>query len=328
MPESDAQVAGGNAFDVLAVIVLYKMRLSESPAFKTLMAARSVIPRETEIRVLLYDNSPNACNPGALPVGVRYEAAQRNAGLAAAYNRALAIAEGERTTWILTLDQDTTLPVNFLLQMRERIRIVESNDRVAAIVPYLADADRPLSPVVVRFFGEHHVSGTFTGISEQEIRGLNSASLFRVSALKTIGGYDPYFWLDYVDTCIFRKLHLQGRRIYVAGNIQVEHNLSLLDRRNLSPDRFRNILQAECAFCDLYDRSGKGFVLSARLLGRIWRQHRRGDDIAFRRLTWEMFKRRLFQSKARRIREWREEVEQRIICSAVTGSKKPSEILP
>lgn len=205
MPESDAQVAGGNAFDVLAVIVLYKMRLSESPAFKTLMAARSVIPRETEIRVLLYDNSPNACNPGTLPVGVRYEAAQRNAGLAAAYNRALAIAEGERTTWILTLDQDTTLPVNFLLQMRERIRIVESNDRVAAIVPYLADADRPLSPVVVRFFGEHHVSGTFTGISEQEIRGLNSASLFRVSALKTIGGYDPYFWLDYVDTCIFES---------------------------------------------------------------------------------------------------------------------------
>jgi GT2 family glycosyltransferase len=322
--ESDAQVSGGSAFDVLAVIVLYKMRFNESAAFKTLMAARSVLPRQTELQVLLYDNSPDACTPGTLPVGVRYEASQRNAGLAAAYNRAVAIANNERTTWIVTLDQDTTLPMNFLLQMRECIRIVERDDRVAAIVPRLRDADRALSPVVVKFFGEQHVSKTFTGISEQEIRGLNSASLFRVSALNEIGGYDPYFWLDYVDTCIFRKLHLQGRRIYVAGKIQVEHELSLLHRGNLAPDRFRNVLQAECAFCDLFDGRARGFVLTARLLGRIWRQRRRGDNIAFRRLTWEMFKMRLFQSKAKRILEWRKEVEQRIICPTVIDSETES----
>lgn len=324
MPESNDQVAGGSTFDVLAVIVLYKMHFNESAAFRTLMAARSVLPRETKFQILIYDNSPEACAPGTLPAGVRYEAAQRNAGLAAAYNRALTIANDERTTWILTLDQDTNLPANFLLQMRECTGIVESDDRVAAIVPRLKDADRALSPVVVKFFGEQHVPNTFTGISEQELRGLNSASLFRVSALNEIGGYDPYFWLDYVDTCIFRKLHLRGRRIYVAGKIQVEHELSLLHRGHLAPDRFRNVLRAECAFCDLYDGHGRGLVLTARLLGRIWRQRRRGDNIAFRRLTWEMFKMRLFQSKAKRILGWRKEVEQRMICPTVIDAKTES----
>ena len=37
---------------------------------------------------------------------------------------------------------------------------------------------------------------------------------------------------------------------------------------------------------DLYELSLKGLVLTARLLGQIWRQQRRGDKIALRRMTW------------------------------------------
>jgi GT2 family glycosyltransferase len=322
MPESVA-LPGREAPDVLAVIVLYKMRPNESAAFRTLMAARSVLPRQSDVRVLLYDNSSDAYDPGTLPAGVQYEAQRRNAGLAAAYNRALALAEGEGCTWLLTLDQDTTLPLNFLSQMRDSARNFESDDRVAAIVPRVTDAGRAVSPVIVKLFGEQYLSSTVTGISNGEIRALNSASLFRVSGLKKIGGYDPYFWLDFVDTSVFRKLYLQGRRVYVAGNIQVEHSLSLFHRGDLAPDRFRNILKAECAFSDLYDGRRGGLVLTVRLLGRIWRQQRRGDDIAFRKMTWEMFKRRIFEPKTKRIREWRNEMEQRMVCStASTGPRK------
>lgn len=320
MLESIAPVPDRTAFDVLAVIVLYKMRINESAAFRTLMAAKSQLPRQSDVRILLYDNSSEAHDPGTLPAGVQYEAPRRNAGLAAAYNRALAIAESERCTWLLTLDQDTTLPSNFLSQMSESALNLEPDDRVAAIVPCMTDAGRDLSPVLVKLFGEQYLSSAFTGISNREIRALNSASLFRVTALKKIGGYDPYFWLDYVDTSVFRKLYLQGKRVYVAGNIRVEHNLSLLHRGDLAPDRFRNILQAECAFCDLYEAPLKGLVLTARLLGRIWRQQRRGDKIALRRMTWEMFKWRICQPRTKRIREWRSEMEQRMICStASTG---------
>ena len=329
MLESDAPMSGRDAFDVLAVIVLYKMRLNESAAFRTLMAARSVLPRQRDLRVLLYDNSSETDDPGALPAGVRYEAPRQNAGLATAYNRALAIAECESCIWLLTLDQDTTLPFNFLAQLREAALDLESDDRVAAIVPCMTDAGRALSPVIVKLFSEQYLPSAFTGISNGETRALNSASLFRVSALKKIGGYDPYFWLDYVDTSIFRKLYLQGKSVYVAGNIQVEHSLSLLHRADLAPDRFRNILQAECAFCDLYGGRRRGLVLTIRLLGRIWRQQRRGDNIAFRKMTWEMFKRRIFQPKAKRIREWRCEMEQRMIrFTPSTGPKKTPGIVP
>ena len=154
--ESIAPVPDRTAFDVLAVIVLYKMRINESAAFRTLMAAKSQLPRQSDVRILLYDNSSEAHDPGTLPAGVQYEAPRRNAGLAAAYNRALAIAESERCTWLLTLDQDTTLPSNFLSQMGESALNLEPDDRVAAIVPCMTDAGRDLSPVLVKLFGEQY----------------------------------------------------------------------------------------------------------------------------------------------------------------------------
>ena len=48
MLESVAPMPDRAAFDVLAVIVLYKMRINESAAFRTLMAARSLLPRQSD----------------------------------------------------------------------------------------------------------------------------------------------------------------------------------------------------------------------------------------------------------------------------------------
>jgi GT2 family glycosyltransferase len=113
----EGKPAGGNraTFELLAVIVLYKMQPSESAAFRSLQSAISGLALgQSGIRILLYDNTPGGCDPGPLPEGVQYEAAGQNAGLAAAYNHALAIARREKDTWLLILDQDTTLPSNYL----------------------------------------------------------------------------------------------------------------------------------------------------------------------------------------------------------------------
>jgi GT2 family glycosyltransferase len=245
-------------------------------------------------------------------VGVHYEASRRNAGLGTAYNRALEIAQSEKCTWLLTLDQDTTLPRDFLSRIREFALALERDDGIAAIVPLLTDGGKTVSPIIVKRFGERYLSDSFTGVPQGEATALNSASLFRVSALKQVGGFDPYFWLDFVDTAVFRRLYLHGKRIYAVGSVQVEHELSLLRRSEIEPDRFRNMLEAESAFFDLYEGRIRGFVLTARLLGRIWRQWRRRDNIVIRQLTWQTFKRRVFCSRARRVREWKVAMEQRM----------------
>lgn len=325
MAEGNAAECGRTAFRALAVIVLYKMRPSDSAALRTLWAAKSDFERgQDSIRLLLYDNTPGAPDPGPLPAGVQYEAAGRNAGIAAAYNRALALAQSDRCTWLLTLDQDSTLSADYLHRMRALALDLESDNRVAAIVPRLSDEGRPLSPVLLRYWGVSHLRQGFEGIAKGETQAVNSASLFRVSALKQIGGFNPYFWLDYQDAYVYRQLQMHGRKIYIAGDIHVEHELSLLHGEDLNPDRFWNFLQAESAFCDLYGGSIQGLSLTGRLLGRIGRHQARGDNSAIRQLTWDALKKRIFQSRKRRIQDWKGEMEQRMfLCS---GERKDSDL--
>jgi GT2 family glycosyltransferase len=309
-----------DVFNVLAVIVLYKMAPGQSPAFRSLTAGISALPhKKSRIKVLLYDNTPGACIPGSLPTGVRYEAAGQNAGLAAAYDRALKLARSYDYTWMLTLDQDTTLPGDYLSRMSRLVAELQADDRVAAIVPRLLDGGRLHSPMSVQFWGTRYFSEGFRGISGGETRAFNSASLFRVKALEELGGFDPRFWLDYVDVNVYRQLYLHGKKVFVAGEIEVEHELSVVDRASLSTDRFRNLLLAESAFYDLYENPLRRTVFAARLLGRIWRQWKRGDNPGIRTLTWKTLMTRLTHCRSRRIRDWQQAMEERM-----SHSKEPT----
>jgi GT2 family glycosyltransferase len=304
---------------VVAVIVLYKNPPQQSASWMSLQATLKAVPEGTlQLKVLLYDNTPGGQDPGLLPAGVLYQAAGCNGGLAEAYNQALQLAEDEGYDWLLTLDQDTMLPTDYLSLMSDLALHTESDDRVAAIVPQLLDFGRHLSPVSIRFWGVSYFPQGFEGISRRVAYAFNSASLFRVKTLKQIGGFNPYFWLDYLDAYVYWQLYRHGRNMYVAGSLQVEHELSLLHGENLNPDRFRNFLQAESAFYDLYGGHIRGLALTGRLLGRILRHYMRRDDFVIRQLTWNALNRRVFYSRALRIQDWKSEMAQRIRHSSPT----------
>src|SRR5258705_184789 len=91
---------------LLAVVPLYNMRPTDSIGFMSLIAA-AACSADLRLAVLLYDNAPSGSSPGEFPANVRYVAASGNDGLAAAYNRALEVADMESISWLLTLDQDT-----------------------------------------------------------------------------------------------------------------------------------------------------------------------------------------------------------------------------
>jgi GT2 family glycosyltransferase len=301
--------SGSEPVSIYAVVVLYKTRPSESVTLRALGAQMDALAEHARrVRILLYDNTPGGCDPGPLSDGVVYEAAPKNGGIAAAYNRALDLAQMERSEWLLTLDQDTHLPPNFLSRMIELVREVDADD-VGAIVPHLSHGDRLLSPLRIRPWGASYLPRGFTGIGSGETSALNSASMFRVRALRQIGGFDPDFWLDCQDTYVFRQLHRHGKKVQVAGDLQVKHDLSLLSTSgDISAARFRNFLHAESAFCDLYGGWMRRLALTARLAVRLRRQQMQGARPEIRNLTRDALKRRLFHSRARRIREWREEM--------------------
>ena len=65
---------------------------------------------------------------------------------------------------------------------------------------------------------------SFSGVPAREARAFNSAALLRSKALDAIGGFDPYFWLDHLDSWLHHQLHMHGWRMYVLDSVHLEHH--------------------------------------------------------------------------------------------------------
>jgi len=292
---------------VTAVIVLYRMKAAESPAFQSLMAARKEIdPGSGNVDVVLWDNCPAPDAGRNLPESVHYFADESNSGLATAYNRALAWAVEQGSAWLLTLDQDTAVPRDFFVKMAAAARESSRYAGVGAIVPQIAAGGRQLSPNYFQFgaIPRWYAAG-YVGVPGELVFAFNSGAMLSTAALKQVGGYDPRFWLDNSDAMIFSKLHEHGKRVYVAGDIQVQHEFSMKDmQRRMSPERYRNALFAETAFWDLRMNRAAGWERTLRLALRLAKQWWRKDSTELRRLTWQALTRRLFTSRKKRIAAW------------------------
>lgn len=292
---------------VTAVIVLYKRAAEQAESFTSLQRSY-VVARSSDLSlsILLYDNTPGGQDTGDLPDGVAYVAAPQNKGLAAAYNYAIECAMQNGSQWLLTLDQDTDLPEDFLLRMGSVAAEVSGTPAIGAVVPQIFGAGRVLSPN--RFIGGALPSWFpqgFRGVTSQPTYAFNSAALIRLSALRQVGGYSAWFWLDNSDACLFRRLHRHGKQVFVAGDVQVQHDFSMMDMRNrVSARRYRNVLLAESAFWDLEMNRAAGFERTLRLVVRFIKHLHRKDPNELRSITQEFLKRRLFWSRGRRLRAW------------------------
>jgi glycosyltransferase involved in cell wall biosynthesis len=299
---------------VMVVIVLYRIAAKDSPAFQSVMAAREAFGQSAgEVRILLWDNSPSAGAGEELPDGVAYFGDESNSGLATAYNRALEWAELHGAEWLLTLDQDTAVPADFFEKMAGAAKASTRFAGIGAIVPQIAAEGRRLSPNWFQFgaIPRWYATG-FVGVPGEPVFAFNSGAMLRVEALKQVGGYDPRFWLDDSDAMIFSKLHEHGKRVYIAGNIQVEHEFSMKDmQRRMSVARYENALFAETAFWDLRMNRMAGWERMLRLMVRMVKHWMRGDSAELRRITWRALMRRLFTPRRRRIEEWMQATEER-----------------
>jgi len=299
---------------VMVVIVLYRIAPQDAPAFRSVMAAREVFGRDAgDIRVLLWDNSPASGSGDNLPDGVAYFGDESNSGLATAYNRAMEWAELHAAEWLLTLDQDTAVPPNFFQKMAKAASASTRYAGVGAIVPQIAAEDRRLSPNWFEFGAIPRWYRTgYVGVPAEPVFAFNSGAMLRLDALKQVGGYDLRFWLDDSDAMIFSKLHEHGKRVYVAGDVKVEHEFSMKDmQRRMSVARYENALFAETAFWDLRMNRLAGWERTLRLMVRMVKHWIRGDSAELRQITWRALMRRLFTSRRKRIEEWMQATEER-----------------
>jgi glycosyltransferase involved in cell wall biosynthesis len=310
---------------ILAVIVLYKTSARDSVSVASLARALAATdPDALRLRVVLVDNSPEANAAPSIFEEEVYRSVPENRGLAHAYNAALRMAQEQGFDWLLTLDQDTSLPESFLSRLVNAVALVDADPQIAAVMPHVQGAGRALSPYIFRWGAvPTWFPPGYTGVPNDAVYALNSASLLRVSALRQVGGYDPRFWLDASDHAIFHALAAHGKRVYVAGNIQVQHQLSVLGEKNsISAARYENMLAAESAFWDLRMNRLARWERNARLVGRLIRQHRRGET-ELRRVSLKYLQLRLLHSRMYRLRVWERGIAGRLNDSAADAPPPP-----
>jgi hypothetical protein len=184
-------------------------------------------------------------------------------------------------------------------------------ERVAAIVPLLLDQDFQLSPQQLLRFRQVPVAPDRSRLLEGEVFAANSGAMLRVADLLAIGGYSVDFWLDHSDMYVFHQFYLQGKRIFLAADLRLQHSMTMLDYdARMTPERYDNFLHAEQAYIDLFKGSIQNAVQILRLLGRAIRQRRYRNRV-YTRMTWKFLVHRLLSSKASRLRAWSERSVQR-----------------
>jgi GT2 family glycosyltransferase len=312
---------------LLAVVVLYKQKPSDSSTLNSLRLAISRLDAgQADIRIVLYDNTPGGQDTLDLPPDVHYKADIENGGLAKAYNYALEIAHQDGYDWMLTLDQDTSLPIDFMSKLCCTITLVTPLNVVAGIVPSIFSDGRLISPSapILHWAYAKHFPDNFTGISPHDLTlAVNSASTLRVRALRAAGGYDPRFWLDYCDVVMFYRLQANHQRIFVAGNIHVEHEASVLDLMNrTTPARYENIYVAAEAFSDEYLGRTEHAVQVLKLFYQLCRLCWDRVSLPYIEVVFRFLCRRLFHSRKHRIENWKHSVELRSKTGGVSAPKR------
>jgi GT2 family glycosyltransferase len=148
---------------------------------------------------------------------------------------------------------------------------------------------------------------SFGGVPTREARAFNSAALLRIDALDAIGGFDPCFCLDHLDSWLHHQLYVQGWRMYVLDSVHLEHHFSLLNYRDrVSLAHLRNFLAAESAYFDEYCSSLAGAGHTAQLAGRLVKQVLRRETREVQGATWRALRQRLTVPRTKRLAMWRE----------------------
>ncbi|HWE86990.1 MAG TPA: hypothetical protein VG267_18745 [Terracidiphilus sp.] len=236
------------AESILPIVVLYNLRLSDSPTYRTFCAAARHCGSDPS-RIAVYDNSPvRQADPEEEAHLKAFYHDPNNSGLAAGYNWALARAEESGIEWLLLLDQDSELPVEFLSIMLDAAMLYEPQPQVAAIVPHVRGSAGPISPNRVRFGRLAAVPETLSGVIPYEITAVNSGVLVRTDFVRSIGGFNPDFPLDCLDHWLFHEIYARGEVAAIATSC-MRHDLSVRDYRNkVSVNRYRSILFSEGLF--------------------------------------------------------------------------------
>lgn len=257
--------------NILAILVVYNRKGEETKTLNSLLDNCAKNPEVfRNFKLIIYDNSLIEQKIYlAIPFEYEYVHDHNNKGLAAAYNYALTKAIAAGYSWLLLLDQDSSLPEDFIDNLSCGLFSLKRDSRVAAVVPKVRYKKTFFSPAKDLFGGIlRPIDMRHKGVCGFKVLAIGSASAIRVSFLQSIGGFNEIYWLDGLDRWLFNAINNMGGKVYVTDSI-IDHELSIMDYdKFMDEQRYANILKYEAIFMKSFKSKAESYVYYLRLLKR------------------------------------------------------------
>ena len=166
------------------------------------------------ISVLVTDDaSPCTSDPALRAVeslGVDVVRHRHNRGIARGLNDGLAFAVARGAAWLLTVDQDSSVPPGYVSALR-----AASTDGVGVIgAEIISDASGDV---------RYPTSQTDGHLTTEEV--FQTGSLWSVAAITAIGGFDESLGIDAVDAAACLRLRERGFIVALAPGLRLEHRV-------------------------------------------------------------------------------------------------------
>ena len=212
--------------DVLAVIVTYNPGSDLEQSLQNLESQGA--------HILVVDNSERE-SVGELLRSLqgrhRFELIRNgtNLGIAGALNRGVLYAQKNGYRWLLTLDQDSILPADYLQILKQTYQQSPERDRIAILAPA-------------------HFDKT-TGYQSRDYRGLSgpyiskdivmtSGNLIPMTVFDKLGLFDEDLFIEYVDHDFCLRVKKAGFKTVIVGSALLGHSLGVIRKHSLTRQFF------------------------------------------------------------------------------------------
>ncbi len=233
-----------NVEKLIAVIVLYNSSLENSLTFQTLL--KTVEYETHRLTLVVYNNSPSYWHYTKNKYGnldIIYIEDNLNSGVSTAYNKTFHLACDNNKDFLLLLDQDTQLPVNFFTELFYSWQIYR-NININLLAPLISNDKKLLSPSKFMLHTSRSINIS-AGI--HKIDGLaiiNSGLIISKELFQRVGGYNERIKLDFSDFDFFKRC-LKFCDSIIIFNASCKHSLSSEEEISLDKAlvRFKFYLQ-------------------------------------------------------------------------------------
>lgn len=154
---------------------------------------------------------------------------KENVGIAAAQNLGIKLAMEDEVDLILTSDQDTIFPENYVSRMVDTFdNLLKKGVKIGAISPVFRDSMHGGKVHSMVRFGSFGLKKFFSDSGPQKVSHVISSGMFLdVKALKEIGLMKESFFIDWVDTEWCWRAESLGYSIYQNPEIVISHSLGM-----------------------------------------------------------------------------------------------------